>query len=445
MAVIPEYLQGHWIKRFLPTSLFGRALLILVLPMLIMQAVTAYFFYDQHWSNVERHLSLSLAGDVAFLVHEMRGADEKHRQDVESLAYELMHIDIRREPADPEPGHFPSATDDAVFRSFVDKLRYAIDEPFLIRRASGENKAILLIQLKGSVLRMQFSIKRLANVTTEIFICWMFGSALLLLLIATVFLRNQIRPIRKLAEAAESFGKGQDIVDFRPQGANEVRQAGRSFVAMRERLRRMISARTEMLAAISHDLRTPLTRMRLALAMLPDQKYVRPLLADLQDMEKMIQEYLDFARGDGGEQPKRIRLSILLNEVLSKYVQQGRDVRLALASDPDITVFHNAMRRCLYNVIDNALRYGSRCEVRAEEMARRVEILIDDDGPGIPRESRELAMQPFKRLDPSRNLDTGGAGLGLSIVQDIVLRHGGEIRLEDSPLGGLRVRIRLPL
>ena len=433
----------HKIKRILPTSLFGRALLILVLPMLITQAVAVYFFYVQHWENVERHLSLSLAGDVAFLVHEMQTGDAKHQEDVEALALDLMRIRISKEKNDPEKGHFPSTTDDKVFETFADQLHETIEEPFLIRRM-GENRAVLEIKLEDSVLRIQFSIKRLTNVTTVIFIFWMFGSAILLLLIATIFLRNQIRPIRKLALAAESFGKGQDIADFRPQGANEVRQAGRSFIAMRERLKRMISARTEMLAAISHDLRTPLTRMRLALAMLPDQKYVKPLLTDVQDMEKMIQEYLDFARGDGGEQPRLIKLSALLHEVVGKYTQQGMDVTLMLASDPDITVFHNAMRRCLYNVIDNALRYGGCCEVSTEQRARYIEIMLDDNGPGIPPEQREFAMQPFKRLDPSRNLDAGGAGLGLSIVQDIVLRHGGTMALEDSPLGGLRVRIELP-
>ncbi len=446
MAQLYETPHPFWLKRFLPNSLFGRALLILVLPMLITQALAVYFFYNQHWKDVERHLSRSLVGDIAFLEHEMKFADEKHRQEVESLAYDVLHIDIHREPNDPELGHFPSVTDDAAFITFAEQLRHAIREPFLIRRPAGENNAVLYIKLKDSVLRFDFSIKRLVNVTTEIFIWWIISSAGLLLLIATVFLRNQIRPIRKLAQAAEDFGKGHDNTDFRPQGASEVRQAGRSFLAMRERLKRMISARTDMLAAISHDLRTPLTRMRLELAMLPEQKYARPLIADVQDMERMIQEYLDFARGGGGEQPRRIPLSSFLSEIAGKYGQQGREVTLTQSSDPEVMVFQNAMRRCLYNVIDNALRYGTRCQIHVEQMANRIEILLDDNGPGIREEQRDLAMQPFKRLDPSRNMDSGGgAGLGLSIVQDIVLRHGGEIALEDSPLGGLRVRIRLPL
>jgi len=433
------------LKRFLPTSLYSRALLILVLPMLIMQTVAIYVFYIQHWENVERHFSISLAGDIALVIHEMKNADEKHRHDIIALSQKYFYIEVYKDPADPEKAHFPSSTDDLVFSTFVSQLRDIIDEPFLIRRSRGENKAILLIQMKDQVLRLQFPIKRLASVNAFAFILWMVGSAALLLMVATLFLRNQIRPIKKLAEAAERFGRGQDDKNFRPQGASEVRQAGRSFISMRERLKRMISARTDMLASISHDLRTPLTRMRLALAMVPDQKYAKPLMEDVHDMENMIQEYLDFARGKDGEPSKKVSVSTLLNEIVGKYTSQAKDVKLSVKTDMAITVFYNAMCRCLYNIIDNALRYGKRCEIVVQEVDEdHIEIVIEDDGPGIPEEKRDIAMQPFKRLDESRNLDKSGAGLGLSIVQDIVLRHGGEIVLEDASIGGLRVRITLP-
>ena len=358
-----------WLKRILPASLFGRALLILVLPMILMQASVIYFFYAQHWHNVQEHLSLSLAGDVSFIVHEMRHGDEKHKDEVRLLAHEFLHIDVRMEPADPVAGHFPSRTDDEAFLLFAERLRDTIDEPFLIRHSSMENRVLLRIQMQNNVLKLQFSIKRLDNITAELFLWWMLGSALLVLVIATAFLRNQIRPIRKLAEAAESFGKGQEIAEFRPQGASEVRQAGRSFIAMRERLKRMISARTEMLAAISHDLRTPLTRMRLELAMVPDLKYAQSLLMDVTDMEKMIHEYLDFARGGGGESAANIGIDALLREVVAKYAQQGRNVTLGAAPQTEVMLFYNAMRRCLNNVIDNALRYGTQCVVSAQKNA----------------------------------------------------------------------------
>lgn len=431
-------------KRLLPTSLFTRALLIIVLPMLIMQTVAIYVFYIAHWEHVERHFSVTLAGDIAFLVEEYKHSDEKERLKLARMAYRFMDIDISKRPFDPSTSRYPSVTDDSMFKTVASQLRDTIEEPFLIRRSRGNSNVILLIRMKDCVLQMQFSLKRLISVSGWVFILWMVGSAMLLVTVATLFMRNQIRPIAKLAEVAEKFGKGQDDIEFRPQGASEVRQAGRSFLAMRERLKRMIGARTEMLASISHDLRTPLTRMRLALAMLPEQKYAKPLLGDVQDMENMIQEYLDFARGKGGEKAKQVDISTLLGDVVGKYVAQGKDVKLVTSTHTQVTVFYNAMCRCLNNVIDNALRYGKRCEVSALATPGHVEIILDDYGPGIPQEERETALQPFKRLDISRNLDTSGAGLGLSIVQDIILRHGGEISLEDAPGGGLRVRLSLP-
>lgn len=440
-----EIIGMGWLKRHLPASLFARALLILVLPMLLVQAIAVYVFYIQHWENIERHFASNLAGDVGLLVRQFKNADEKKRRDLEKMALELLMIDIRKEPYKPEKEGFPSETDDMEFKAFVEQLKDKVEEPFLIRRSAGGGRAILLIDMKDYVLKMQFSIKRLASVHAFIFIGWTLGAALFFITIAILFLRNQIRPIKKLAEAAENFGKGQDDVEFRPQGASEIRQAGRSFIAMRERIKRLITSRTEMLASISHDLRTPLTRMRLALAMLPEQKYVKPLLSDVQDMEKMIQEYLDFARGKGGEKSQNVNIAEILGHVVGKYVSQKSPVTLFAVPDITLNLFYNAMCRCLYNVINNALRYGEFCEISVQEEPHYLHILIDDNGHGIEAGDRELAMQPFKRLDSSRNLDQNeGAGLGLSIVQDIVLRHGGEVYLEDAPIGGLRVRIRLP-
>ncbi len=439
--------QTVWIKRYLPASLFGRALLILVLPMVIMQAAALFFFYERHWDNMQRNFSRWLAGEVAFLVYELERADDKREVVLAKLSRNFMDIEIRPVTDKAEmPKSFPSASDDKLLAYFSRQLHAIIREPFSVERPAGAESVILYVKLdEGGVLRMRFSIKRLASVTAEIFIWWMVGSAGLLLIIATMFLRNQIRPIHRLADAAEQFGRGKEDEAFRPQGATEVRKAGRSFIAMRERLKRMISARTDMLAAISHDLRTPLTRMHLALAMFPDSKHTAPLLADVKEMEKMIQEYLDFARGEGGEKQKQVRLSTYLSSHVNSYAQQGHDIVVTAVPDIDVVLFPNAMRRCLSNVMENALRYGTRAEVQAVQAGRNIEILIDDDGPGIPADKRDMAMQPFRRLDAARDPNTGGAGLGLSIVQDIALRHGGKVMLEDSPLGGLRVRVRLPV
>ena len=440
-----EHNRSNWIKRHLPASLFARAFLIMIVPMLLVQAIAIHVFYVQHWENVERHFASYLAGDVGFIVNEMKKADEKRRSEIRTLALHYMHIEIFRDQQDDESMHFPSITDDTEFEVLVKQLKKTIKEPFLIHRSVSKDRAILLIRLDNSVLRLQFSMKRIASVNAMIFIIWTVGSALLLMTVATLFLRNQIRPIKKLAEVAEKFGKGQDDVAFRPQGASEIRQAGRSFLAMRERLKRIIAARTEMLASISHDLRTPLTRMRLALAMLPEQKYVKPLLADVSDMETMIQEYLDFARGKGGEQAQQVKVKTILEMVVDKYQAQGKQVTLDCTLEISVALFYNAMCRCFYNIIDNALRYGGNyCAITVLENDRYLEIIFDDKGQGIAQAERDLAMQPFKRLDISRNQDTSGAGLGLSIVQDIVLRHGGHVLLEDAPTGGLRVKIKLP-
>lgn len=438
--------QSMWVKRYLPASLFGRAILILVLPMVIMQVAALYFFYERHWDNVQRHLSRWLAGEIAFLVHEMEQADDKRELVLARYARTYMDIDVQRVQEDTAKTlRFTSVSSDPLFVAFSRQLKGIMREPFAVQRSADGESVLLYVKMDDEVLRFRCTVKRLANVTAEIFIWWMVGSSILLLLVATIFLRNQIRPINRLAEAAEQFGRGKEDATFRPQGAHEVRKAGRSFIAMRERLKRMISSRTEMLAAISHDLRTPLTRMHLALAMFPDPKHTTPLLADVKEMEKMIQEYLDFARGEGGEKQKTVQLPAFLAGVVNGYAQQGHAIGLAEVPDIELALYSNAMRRCLSNVIENALRYGTQCQIFVVQAGKYVEILVDDNGPGIPPQQRELAMQPFRKLDEARDPNASGAGLGLSIVQDIALRHGGGISLENSSMGGLRVRIRLPV
>ncbi len=265
------------------------------------------------------------------------------------------------------------------------------------------------------------------------------------LLIAILFLRNQIRQIRKLAQAAESFGRGVDTPEFRPSGATEVRTAARAFIVMRERIKRQLRTRTDMLAGISHDLCTPLTRMKLQLAMIPDREVAKELTGDVQQMEHMIEEYLDFARGDVREDSARISVNSLLEEIIADYRRSNADIVLEVTQDSIAELRVIAFRRMLHNLIDNAVRYGKRCRVTLKGQANAFEIAIDDEGPGIPADKRDEVFQPFRRLDPSRNVNTGGVGLGLTIARDIVLSHGGSITLGNAPQGGLRVVVRLPL
>jgi two-component system osmolarity sensor histidine kinase EnvZ len=266
-----------------------------------------------------------------------------------------------------------------------------------------------------------------------------------LLGIATVFMRNQVRSVRKLAAAADSFGKGRDVPNFKPEGAVEVRQAAQAFKLMQDRIKRQMRQRTEMLAGVSHDLRTPLTRMKLQLAMLGEVDGRAELEEDVAEMEQMVEGYLAFVRGEGGEASVPTDLASLVEDVVARYRREGREMDLHVEDTLVMTLKPKAMARVLSNLIGNAHRYGGHVWVRVGRRPDAAEVIIDDDGPGIPVESREQVFKPFFRLERSRNLATGGVGLGLTIARDIVRGHGGEVLLEDSPLGGLRARVRLPL
>lgn len=434
-----------FVKTLLPGSLFGRALLILVVPTVLVQLLTAYIFFERHWDNVTRHMSSSLAGEIALLVHEIPDTPSPRKKELLLLSQKLMDITVSF--SEVSEGWNPAAAQGA-FPDFVRELKSRLAYPFYVEASNDDASIMVHIRRDDMVMHMQLSIKRLASPTTTIFILWMAGSALVLLVVATIFLRNQIRPISRLAEAAENFGKGLEMDEFRPSGAREVRQAGRAFLEMRERIRRQVSTRMDMLAGVSHDLRTPLTRMKLQLAMLKPGQEIEGLNADVAEMERMIQEYLDFTRGVGQEEPGPVRLALFLNKLLDNYRRQGAIISLEMDRDSQINLRPHAMTRCLNNIIDNALRYGAECRVIARVTPRSAYLHIDDKGPGIPPEKREEVFRPFTRLDPSRNVKTGGVGLGLTIARDIVHSHGGEITCMDVPESfaphGLRVTIRLP-
>jgi two-component system osmolarity sensor histidine kinase EnvZ len=317
--------------------------------------------------------------------------------------------------------------------------------PFLIDDDFDPRDVLISIELQDGVLQVAAPRKRLFTPTTYIFVLWMAGSSLVLLAIASIFMRNQVRALRRLAAAAERFGKGRDAPDFRLEGATEVRQAANAFLKMRDRIRRQITQRTEMLAGVSHDLRTPLTRMRLALELMRDKEpTVGELKADVMAMERMVQGYLDFARGEGPEQPRDVDLVLLIEEVAAAVRREGAQVSLALPEEFVLPLRPDAMRRCLANLLGNARRFASHIWVQVLPLRQGVDVLIDDDGSGIPPAERENVFRPFFRLDAARSPTTGGVGLGLTIARDVARGHGGELTLEDSPQGGLRVRLHLP-
>lgn len=429
-------------KDLLPKSLFGRALLILLLPTLLIQVVMTYAFFDRHWGNISRYMARSLSGEIGLLVDQLKTLPASQHEDMINSFIGNTGIEVYFDP----PASFSAGEETRDFPEFQEHLRFLLTEPFTVRKRAAESLIEVRILLPGEVvLRLQTTVKRLESRTTAILVWWMLGTTAVFLLIAVMFLRNQIRPIRRLAKAAEGFGRGVDMPDFKPSGATEVRMAARAFITMRERIQRQIRTRTDMLAGISHDLRTPLTRMKLQLAMLKSDEAAHELALDVEQMEHMIEEYLDFARGDVREDASLVSLKVLLENVVDDYRRQKADVAIEAIENVMGEVRVISFRRMLNNLIDNAIRYGKRCRVSLKPLPNAFEILVDDEGPGIPEGKREEVFQAFRRLEASRNIKTGGAGLGLTIARDIVLAHGGAISLATSPKGGLRVIVRIPL
>ncbi|CAA7616700.1 ATP-binding protein [Magnetospirillum sp. UT-4] len=435
-----------WLKRLLPQGLLGRSLLIIVTPLIVVQLVSTFIFYATHWDTVARRLSLGLAGDIGAVIESMRAFPAgESRLRVLRIAASTMDLDIRFQDGGILP-NVPTRSPSGIMEAALyNALTERVQRPFRVDTVSFEREIAIWVQLSDGLLEVFVPRKRLFTSTTYIFVLWMVGTSMLLLGIATVFMRNQVRSVRKLASAADSFGKGRDVPNFKPEGATEVRQAAQAFNLMRDRIRRQIQQRTEMLAGVSHDLRTPLTRMKLQLAMMGEVEGRAELDEDVAEMERMVEGYLAFARGEGGEKAVECDLGALVEEVVARFRREGRDIDLHVEGDVAIPLRPHALSRALSNLIGNALRYAGHVWVRVGRRADAAEVVVDDDGPGIPADKREQVFKPFLRLEVSRNPETGGVGLGLTIARDIARGHGGDVVLEDSPLGGLRARLRLPV
>jgi two-component system osmolarity sensor histidine kinase EnvZ len=436
------------LKRLMPRGLFGRSLIIILAPMLILQAVVSAVFFDRHYRIVTATMTRGVANDVGYMVmleNKLAAGPERDRE--RDTASKLFGY-----PAEFMPGERLTRTvstpntvlDRQLAYIFSSQMPEAVD--FDTERFT--DYVDLRVQLKDGVLRLLVPRERVTASNADIFILWMIGSSLVLIGIAILFLRNQVKPIERLAYAAESFGKGRSISEFKPYGAIEVRRAASAFIQMRERIERFVQQRTDMLAGISHDLKTPLTRLRLQLAMMPRDEDTAAMQSDIAEMERMLNEYLEFARGDGGGIAEPEDLGVLAAEAVAdvgRAHDAGGRIALSVAEPLTVQVKRNAVKRCLVNLIDNALKYGKRVQVTLRRAGRSVELIVDDDGPGIPEERREEAFRPFHRLDVGRNLQTGGVGLGLAIARDIARAHGGDVRLDKSPFGGLRAILRLPI
>ena len=440
----PARMMNRGIRRVLPRSLLGRSLLMILVPLVLLQAVALQIFYGSHLDVVSRRLASAVGSEIAYTLEMLRrypdAADQAWVLGKAGSEFDLqMTIETGAVlPQAPRTNILGPMDDD-----LATSLRERVGMPFTADWLSDSRNVLIRVQLPDGVLNVSAPRKRLYAGTIYIFVLWIVGMAMLLFGIAALFMRNQVRAIRRLASAAEAFGMGRDIGPIRPEGATEVRQAATAFNRMQERVRRFLVQRTEMLAGVSHDLRTPLTRLRLALAMLPERDELRQdvadMTADVEEMERMVTGYLAFARGEGAEQAELVNLSAVLEEVAAGARRSGAEVAVDAPAALTLSLRADAVRRAITNLVDNARRHAHRVALAAMTQGRMVFVTVDDDGPGIPPERRESVFRPFE------SDSTGGTGLGLTIARDIVRAHGGEIMLEDSPLGGLRARIRLPV
>jgi two-component system osmolarity sensor histidine kinase EnvZ len=434
------------VSHSMPKRLYARSLIIVIAPMILLQSVLAFVFMERHWQTVTQRLSQAVTRDIAAIIDmiETWPEDQDHAQIIR-IAQERMALKIDILPPDPLPSPGPKP-----FFSILDGILSAeitaqINRPFWIDTVGNSKIVEIRIQLDDHVLRVFARRSQAYASNTHIFLLWMVGTSLVLLTIAIPFLRNQIKPILQLAEAAESFGKGRPPPPgFRPRGAEEVRRAGRAFVLMRERIERQIEQRTAMLAGISHDLRTILTRFRLQLAVALPKQEAEALNRDIDDMQSMLEGYLAFARAEAAEDTGSLDLAAFLDKMAEEARLRRRKFRSEIVGEPEILVRPNAFARLLTNLVTNAFRFGKHVEVRAVHRNGSLTVTVDDDGPGIAEEMREEVFKPFVRLDAARNQDEGGTGLGLAIARDIARSHGGDIVLEDSPLGGLRAVVNVP-
>jgi two-component system osmolarity sensor histidine kinase EnvZ len=437
---------GAWLKGLMPTGLYARSLLIIVTPMVILQSVVAFVFMERHWNTVTYRLSAAVSQDIAALIDIYRQfpQDADHAK-LKRIAQERFGFVVEFLPSTdlPPPGPKPffSLLDQALSKEISLRIR----RPFWIDTVGRSAVVEIRILLDDTVLQV-FARRNAAYASnSHIFLLWMVGTSVILLGVAILFLRNQIRPILALADAAESFGKGREVPDFRPRGAREVRRAANAFMEMKRRVERAMEQRTAMLAGVSHDLRTLLTRFKLELALLDDGPEIAALKKDVDEMARMIEAYLAFARGDSGEPSAPTDMADFLEELRGDAERHGHKTTVVFHGQPVVTVRPAAFKRCLANLVSNAARFADAIAITGHRDHRYLSITVDDDGPGIPPHLRDDVFKPFFRLDDARNQDEGGTGLGLAIARDIARSHGGEIMLGDSPMGGLRATVRVPV
>lgn len=434
--------------KFLPRTLFFRTMLLIFVPLIVVQIVSVVMFFDGSWSRMGRRLSDNLASDMKFIIDV--GTQEPSKiSALQKMSADIFEMDM--EYFSNQDKHQVMNKAGKGNKLIIGYLEEALKNHFGADNTSiylgEEDKDLLvLVDTDKGLYKFTSSRKKIFSSSIFMFVVWMAGTSVLLFLVAVLFLRIQVRSIARLAEVAEDFGKGIDNKDFKPSGSSEVRKASIAFIKMKERIQRQISERTQMLAGVSHDLRTPLTRMKLQVTMMPDSDDKKDFLSDIDEMEKMLDGYLSFVSGEGGEKSSFVDMNEMILSIINKF--RNKKALIRYSTNDQVSAIQGreqALKRATTNIISNAFRYGKTIAVKLESNDKKLNLIIEDDGPGIPKDKREDVFKAFYRLENSRNKETGGVGLGLSIAKDIISSHGGTIELDDSELGGLKVLISIPL
>jgi len=436
------YGWNKFIKRILPERLFYRSLIIVATPIILLQIIITVVFFDSLWIKTNKGMTRSLIGEIQTMFDVYKKGNVDEQQMIINLYNKNFDFVISLKENELLPAKKAERWFSPIDRSLRRELKLVFDS-YWFDTTSYTELVDLRIKYKNGVLQIFFPRHKIAPSSARIFALWITLPGLLLIMIAIVFLKNQTRPIVKLAKAAESFGKGEFIKEFRPSGAKEIRQAAYEFDKMRKRITIQLHQRSEMLSGISHDLRTPLTRLKLQLSFLKQQDLAKKMGDDIEEMERMLNEYLEFARYQKNEETESANLNDVIIKIVEKY--QHEKININLEENLTINMRLNSFKRCLMNLIDNGLSYGKKVEIFTKKTLSNIIIFVDDDGPGIPEKEHQNVMKPFYRIDKSRGQNKAGVGLGLSIANDIIRSHGGNISLEKSPLNGLRVKVSLPL
>ena len=430
------------LKKISPNGLYTRSLIIIIAPIVVLQAILTFVFLERHWQLVTKKLSSSVVSEIGMIIKMQKETDQ---ETISSYAKEFYDISINyySNQEIPLDNNIPKTI---VERTLVREIGERLDTKTWVQDFPEEKKVKVLIPLGSSIIEFLIPRRNVYATNSHIFLVWMVISSILILSIAILFLRQQIKPIEKLAKAAESFGMGKKIENFKPSGASEVRKAADAYIKMQERIEKFIEQRTLMLAGVSHDLRTPLTRIKLQLEMLSKNRENEELLKDVDEMQYMLETYLDFSQTVSSEESSLVNINKLIEEVIDTSKDENKFIIFKPLKKNEINhkCKYIALKRCIINIINNAKAYGDKIIIKLSESDNEININIEDNGPGISEKDYQKALKPFQRLDSSRNQNIAGSGLGLSISQDIIKTLDGDLNLSKSEMGGLKVEINLP-